>query len=325
MVEGFEGTEVQGHSVVVEVPTDDRAKPTSHLRDGVMPALPERGLDLLQLRSQPLSHGQPQHRETSFSRLPTYVREAEKGERLGLAPSAPLPVRRRAAAEFKESGLIGVQFQLVGREALAEVLPEPLGFPFVLEAHDEVIGITDHDHVTFRLPTPVADPKVEHVVQVDVRKKRRDDAPLRRTHITARPLPVRQYAGAQPFLDEPHDAPVRYPVLDELHQAFVVDGIKETPNVRIQHPVHVLSMDPDTECIQCVVRPASWPEPIREAEEVRLVDAVQDRRERTLDQFVLERGNSERPLAYVRHVSPSTPGAASRLRQTYASRRLSMS
>src|SRR6266571_6878039 len=65
MVEGFEGTEVQGHPVVVEVPTDDRAKPTSHLRDGVMPALPERGLDLLQFRSQPLPHGQPQHRETS--------------------------------------------------------------------------------------------------------------------------------------------------------------------------------------------------------------------------------------------------------------------
>src|SRR6266704_3865445 len=127
-----------------------------------------------------------------------------------------------------------------------------------------------------------------------------DDAPLRRPHVTARPLPVRQYACAQPFLDEPHDAPVRYPVLAELHQAFVVDGIEETPNVRIQHPVHVLSMDPDTECVQCVVRPASWPEPIREAEEVRLVDAVQDRRERTLDQFVLERGNSERPLASVR-------------------------
>ena len=34
-------------------------------------------------------------------------------------------------------------------------------------------------------------------------------------------LPVLQHAGVQPFLDEPHDAPVRNPVLDELHQPFV--------------------------------------------------------------------------------------------------------
>ena len=31
-------------------------------------------------------------------------------------------------------------------------------------------------------------------------------------------LPILQHAGVQPFLDEPHDAPVRDPVLDELHQ-----------------------------------------------------------------------------------------------------------
>jgi hypothetical protein len=36
VVEGFEGAEVQGHPVVVEVSTDDRAKPSTHLRDGVV-------------------------------------------------------------------------------------------------------------------------------------------------------------------------------------------------------------------------------------------------------------------------------------------------
>src|SRR5918994_6843573 len=101
MVEGFEGIEVQGHSVVVDVPADDRGQPSPHLRDGIMPALPKLAVDLLQLRPQPLPHGQPQHNEASLPRLPADVREAEEVERLGLAPSVPLPVRRRMTAEFE--------------------------------------------------------------------------------------------------------------------------------------------------------------------------------------------------------------------------------
>ena len=38
-------------------------------------------------------------------------------------------------------------------------------------------------------------------------------------------LPVLQHAGVQPFLDEPHHAPVRNPVLEELNQPPVVDGM----------------------------------------------------------------------------------------------------
>ena len=41
------------------------------------------------------------------------------------------------------------------------------------------------------------------------------------------PLSLLQHAGAQPFLDEPHDAPVRDPVLEKPHQPSVVEGIEE--------------------------------------------------------------------------------------------------
>jgi len=34
-------------------------------------------------------------------------------------------------------------------------------------------------------------------------------------------------------LDEPHDAPVRNPVLDKLHQPAVVDGIKSLFDVYV--------------------------------------------------------------------------------------------
>jgi hypothetical protein len=44
-------------------------------------------------------------------------------------------------------------------------------------------------------------------------------------------FPFLQHAGIQPFLDEPHDASVRNPVLDELHQPFVgkpIEGHHDT-------------------------------------------------------------------------------------------------
>jgi len=54
----------------------------------------------------------------------------------------------------------------------------------------------------------------------------RDSSALRRPRLTTCSFPVLQHARVQPFLDEPHDAPVRYPVLDELHQPFVGNGIE---------------------------------------------------------------------------------------------------
>ncbi|MCA1765657.1 MAG: hypothetical protein LC633_05340 [Desulfobulbaceae bacterium] len=47
-----------------------------------------------------------------------------------------------------------------------------------------------------------------------------------------------QHSGPQPFLDEMHDAPVRYTVLDELHQPFVVEGV--CTNIGIEYPAHLL-------------------------------------------------------------------------------------
>jgi hypothetical protein len=108
VVESLQGVEVQGHRVVVEVPTEDRGQPFTHLGDGVVPAPPEEHLDLPELGSKPLAHGQPYERETPFPRLPADVREAEEVERLGLTPSLPLSVGRRVATELDQAGLFGM-------------------------------------------------------------------------------------------------------------------------------------------------------------------------------------------------------------------------
>src|SRR5215831_113805 len=100
---------------------------------------------------------------------------------------------------------------------------------------------------------------------------------------------------------------------------------------------------------------ASGSKPITKAEEILLVDRVQHRDRRPLDQLIFQGGNRNRPLSAIRlwyvltaagqrpvgspmnprmqisevsvkvcHVSPSTPGAASRFNSKNAVRSMAM-
>ena len=96
------------------------------------------------------------------------------------------------------------------------------------------------------------------------------------------------------------DAAVTDPVLDEADQPLVADRIEEPGNVGVQYPVHPRVADPDRERVQCIMRTASRPEPVREPEEILLVDRVQHLDQRTLDDLVLQRCDAERALPAVR-------------------------
>jgi hypothetical protein len=162
-------------------------------------------------------------------------------------------------------------------------------------------GSAHHDAVALRLPrSPSLDPKVEDIVQVDVGQQRTDAAALHGADLTHGVLPVLQHARSQPFLDEPYDAPVCHAVLDEPNQPSVVQRIEEATDIGIQHPVHLLRVDATRERIQRVLRAATRPESVREAEEVRFVDGVQHLDDGALDNLVFQRGNAERPLPPVR-------------------------
>ncbi len=52
--------------------------------------------------------------------------------------------------------------------------------------------------------------------------------------------------------------------------------------------------------VQCIMRTASGPEPVREPEEIFLVDRVQHLDHRTLDDLVLQRRDAERAAAAIR-------------------------
>src|SRR5207247_9801385 len=147
---------------------------------------------------------------------------------------------------------------------------------------------------------PLLGPQVEYVVQKNVRQKRRRRRPLRGSLPTLRPVAALHNACAQPFADEPPDSAGCNPMLDELHQPSVVDGVEETTNVCVEYPVHLPSLDSDGKRIQRIVLASLGPEPVREAEEIHFVDGVEHLDDGSLDKLVLQRCNAERPLPPIR-------------------------
>ena len=59
-----------------------------------------------------------------------------------------------------------------------------------------------------------------------------------------------------------------------MNQRALCSTFQEPGNVGVQYPVHLCIADPDGERVQCIMRTAAGPEPIREPEEIFLVDRV---------------------------------------------------
>ena len=76
--------------------------------------------------------------------------------------------------------------------------------------------------------------------------------------------------------------------------------IQETSEVRIKNIVHFRAVDTEHQSIQRIMRAALRSEPIREPEEVFLVDRVQQRNHSPLDDLVLKSCNRERALPAIR-------------------------
>src|ERR671937_1017632 len=130
-------------------------QPCAHLGDWGMPALPQLGLDLLQLGPQALWCGEPMHHEPSLARPPTRVDEPQELEGLWLSFSALLSVLGGESPEFQQARFVRVQRQAELPEALPQGDQEPLGLPAVLEPDDEVVQIAHDDHLTQRCrPAP---------------------------------------------------------------------------------------------------------------------------------------------------------------------------
>src|SRR5438046_5984299 len=89
-------------------------------------------------------------------------------------------------------------------------------------------------------------------------------------------------------------------MLQEADQPLLVDLVEERSDVGVQYEAHLLAVDSDTERIQRIVRATPRPEPIRDAEEVLLVDRVQQRDHSPLDNLVLRGRDREWPWPAIR-------------------------
>jgi len=143
-------------------------------------------------------------------------------------------------------------------------------------------------------------------VQVEIGKDRRYHRPLRSPFLRLDPPALLHYARFQPFLDQTDDSPVSDSVLHELDHPRVFDSIEKRPNVKIQHPVHLLTCDPDPERVQRIVLAPPRPESIRKAPEVLLPDLVENRPYRALDDFVFQRRDSQWSLPPIAFRDPDS-------------------
>src|SRR6266852_56414 len=289
---------VHGHSVVPDVSTHHRFEPLAQFGDGFVPASLQFGFHLVQLRLQPFAHRLPQHREPSVAPLlHADVRKAKKVERLRFPFSTPLPLVDRIRTELQKSRLLGMQFQVELPHSFGEFRPKLIGIRFAVESNHDVVRESHDDYIAVRpLPTPRLGPQVKYVMKIDVRQKRRGTSALGRPFLHAYPFPILPHAGSQPFLDQPHDAPICHPMLDELHQPFVRKAIEKAFDVQIQHPVHFSRQQSRVQRIQRLMLAAPWSEPVRKAEKVRFIDSIQHLDRRTLDNLVFQRRHSERSL-----------------------------
>jgi hypothetical protein len=257
-----------------------------------MHASPQFLLQGLQLGLLPLAHRLSQDREVPLPGPSAYVREAQEVERLRFAFATLPPILFRKAAKFDDSCLIGMQLKAKARESLAQLRQEPLCFTPMLESGHKVIGKANEDDLSARMPlSPLSDPEVECVVEIDIRQQWANTPALNCTHLTLHSFTLFQHAGFEPFLNQAHDAPIGYTVLDKFHQPPLIESVIKLPDVGIEHPSHFSRSDPYRQRVQSLMWTTTGPEPIRESQEVLFVDRVQHLDGGTLDDFIFQRGD----------------------------------
>ena len=111
-------------------------------------------------------------------------------------------------------------------------------------------------------------PQVVDVVEVDVRKQRRDHRPLRGSFLTLDPYTFFEHAHLQPFLDQADNPPVADAVFNEADQPVlaqpssawtVTDRIEEPRDIGVENPAHFPCLDPERERVQRIVlATSSW-------------------------------------------------------------------
>src|SRR5215471_13025036 len=65
-------------------------------------------------------------------------------------------------------------------------------------------------------------------------------------------------------------------ISDRLYLPLIDSAVNKKIQNRIEHPLHSLAMDSHAQCVQRLMRAATWPKPVREAFEVHLINLIEN-------------------------------------------------
>jgi hypothetical protein len=159
------------HREVREVPSNDATQPPSLHGNRQMPTQLQLSFHVAKLRLQSLPLRAPNQQKALYPGARTDVRETQEVEGLSFLSDATASRQGGQPPKSQQSRLLRVQFQGELCESLAQFAPKPFGITPVLEARNQIVSVAHEDHVPECTPiSPASSPKVEDVVQVDVRQ-----------------------------------------------------------------------------------------------------------------------------------------------------------
>src|SRR5690242_2568607 len=181
------------------------------------------------------------HHVVALLRLSPDVGEAEEIER-GTVCGRMNGAIRSFEAEVDEARLVGMEGESIPGKTLAQHCQDPFGIEKVLEGHHQVVSVPDKDSSPLQARSDVPfEPFVQRIVQVDVRKARRNYTPLGRPFGWAVQTSLLKDAGFQPLVDHPSDNAVCDSSVEEFPEMAVVDRVEILLNIDVDTPSYSLT------------------------------------------------------------------------------------
>jgi hypothetical protein len=166
MPKGTKLFQVARDSMVLVVTLNDPFQPFTDLRCRLVHPAGQFCFQTAQLRHHPLRRRFAPYDETAVAPpLPTVMREAEERKGLRLSLTALFPNSFGMLPELDQPRLFGMQFQAELRQPFPKLSEKTFGFRPAFEAHHEIVGIADDNHLAHcHFLAPSFYPQIENVV-----------------------------------------------------------------------------------------------------------------------------------------------------------------
>src|SRR5208283_293933 len=130
---------------------------------------------------------------------------------------------------------------------------ESLSVSLELESQNTIVSIADHnDFPCGPMLSPVLYPKIENIMQVNIRKQRRDQRTLRSPHFRLRPCAILRYSCPQPLLDQ-----AKYPSI--IHSCEMVPKKSRMSASSTQLTFFLMTPTHNASSAACWLRPGRNP------------------------------------------------------------------